>query len=277
MLTLLRNFIVIPLKKNLFILNFVTRLLYSFGFISYKFHQLFKKPYFGFYLFSNQENFRGRQKIISQVLKSQLVKEDISILEIGVYCGQTTVNIGSCFKSHKKKFTIEVVDLWDKVETDNNDHINNFFFRYRYKNLKNNNVESLFDENINFSKLDEFIKKNKCDSKSFFLKNNKKFDVIIIDASHYYEDVKLDLMESKKILKEGGIIIIDDYELDVSKISFEELYKLKNIDTDFFTKNIQFHPGVTLAVKENFNFKLSEKNGLGVVTLKNDQFEDFFS
>lgn len=84
-------------------------------------------------------------------------------------------------------------------------------------------------------------------------------------------------MESKKILKEGGIIIIDDYELDVSKISFEELYKLKNIDTDFFTKNIQFHPGVTLAVKENFNFKLSEKNGLGVVTLKNDQFEDFFS
>ena len=54
MLQLLRHYLVIPLKKNLLILNLVTKILFVFGFISYKFHELFRKPYFGFYLFDSQ-------------------------------------------------------------------------------------------------------------------------------------------------------------------------------------------------------------------------------
>lgn len=38
-----------------------------------------------------------------------------------------------------------------------------------------------------------------------------KFDLICIDGSHYYEDVKQDLYNSFKLLAPGGVMIVDDY------------------------------------------------------------------
>ena len=48
-------------------------------------------------------------------------------------------------------------------------------------------------------------------SNEFFSKNKKEFDIIYIDGSHHANDVLQDCLESWKILKKDGIMIIDDY------------------------------------------------------------------
>ena len=48
-------------------------------------------------------------------------------------------------------------------------------------------------------------------SHNFFIKNKKKFNVIYIDGSHFYEDVKKDFINSMNCLEDDGILISDDF------------------------------------------------------------------
>lgn len=66
-------------------------------------------------------------------------------------------------------------------------------------------------------------------SAKFWEQNKDKFDLIYIDGSHNYEDVKLDLLAAWVCLKRGGLLLTDDYLHD------------HNHDSDY---------GVSLAVLE---------------------------
>ena len=48
-------------------------------------------------------------------------------------------------------------------------------------------------------------------SNEFFQKNHKHFDLIYIDGDHSSEQVKIDLVNSWKVLKNGGFLVLDDY------------------------------------------------------------------
>ena len=47
-------------------------------------------------------------------------------------------------------------------------------------------------------------------SDAFFLSNTDKFDIIFIDGLHTYDQVKKDIINSVKCLKENGIILVHD-------------------------------------------------------------------
>ena len=47
-------------------------------------------------------------------------------------------------------------------------------------------------------------------SDNFFLGNNQKFDLVFIDGLHHYEQVKKDIINSLKVLKNGGMILMHD-------------------------------------------------------------------
>ena len=97
------------------------------------------------------------------------------------------------------------------------------------------------------------------------LKNlNIKIDFIYIDGSHYYENYKFDLENYCKLLKTNnkykGKMCGDDFEVSYSEL-LKEL-KEKDVDkilnenrnTDFLKLDkFQFHPGITLAMKETKN------------------------
>tara|TARA_B100000902_G_scaffold228508_1_gene216924 strand:+ start:3722 stop:4444 length:723 start_codon:yes stop_codon:yes gene_type:complete len=86
------------------------------------------------------------------------------------------------------------------------------------------NINQIFSidikENKNFLENTKSIKNIKyfnSSSDDFFQKNmSKKFDIIYVDGSHYFDDVYNDLINSEKILKENGILIIDDLLLDLN-------------------------------------------------------------
>ncbi len=47
-------------------------------------------------------------------------------------------------------------------------------------------------------------------SDEFFLNNNKKFDLIFIDGLHTYDQVRKDIDNSLKVIKDNGIILLHD-------------------------------------------------------------------
>jgi len=115
----------------------------------------------------------------------------IDYLEIGTFEGRSAVSIGQLGITN----SITCVDTFEGSPEHND--IN---FEIVYKNCKENLYKINCKTNL-----------YKKDSNSFFIENKKKFDVIYIDGSHYYEDVKNDLNQSLAILKKNGILICDDF------------------------------------------------------------------
>ena len=127
-------------------------------------------------------------------------KKDISYLEIGSFEGISAYFVYKFFKNK----SIHCVDTWQG----SNEHGKDTNFK---------DVEFKFDNNLkNIEKLSKY----KSTSDIFFNNNQNFFDIIYIDGLHKYYQVKKDLNNALKYLKEDGIIICDDYlwKLDGDKL-----------------------------------------------------------
>ena len=78
---------------------------------------------------------------------------------------------------------------------------------------------------------------------------------------------------SKKFLKNGGLIIGDDYEIKFSDVDFNILNSKKNNEDISFEnkKKISFHPGVTMAVYKHFG-NIKPINGIFVIKKNRNKF-----
>jgi hypothetical protein len=127
--------------------------------------------------------------------KFSLYKKPLQILEIGSFEGYSSLY----FLKNFPNSIITCVDTWENHK--------------EYKNFDLSKVEMNFDLNTN--KYKNNLKKFKKTSDLFFKKNcsNKKcyYDIIYIDGDHFYETVFRDLINSFKVLKKGGLLIIDDF------------------------------------------------------------------
>jgi len=246
---------------------------YYTGYIFYKYSILCNKVYIGGYMFSRQEIARGRHKILRNILnlvvkkKIKNKKKTIEILEIGSFCGESTIMMGNFLLKKKIPFKITCVDVWSSFSLES---YSDFFLVKINENLKNGKVFSLFKHNIKNSGFSKNIKVIKGDS-NIVLKNiKKKFDLIFIDGSHSYKYVFNDIKNSIKILNNNSYLVGDDYEIPYNKtkhLNYTKLIK-ENIDCIYDYKNkMNMHPGVTLAVNKFFG-SIPSRNGLFVKQLK---------
>lgn len=126
--------------------------------------------------------------------------DKIKILEIGSYEGQSTYFFIKYFQNSE----INCVDTW----AGSDEHDKTSFSK----------VEEVFDKNVSNFNYDNQVIKNKKNSKDFFKKNKKKFNIIYIDGSHFYKDVYRDALYAQKCLEKNGYIIFDDYLFNFYKI-----------------------------------------------------------
>ena len=126
-----------------------------------------------------------------------------SVLEIGCYEGAGTELL------HKYLHPSEQVccDPWEDSYTDVG-----FTFKNQYENFKSNTkhlniTEMRMTSDKMFSELDIIT-----------------FDFIYIDGDHSYEQVVKDLNNSFKVLKVGGIILLDDYGWESVRRAVNEFY-----------------------------------------------------
>lgn len=113
-----------------------------------------------------------------------------TVLEIGAYEGAGTELI------HKYLQPIKQVacDPWDSDYEDLE-----YKFKNQYENFKHNT------KRLNITEM------RMTSDKMFSELDNVKFDFIYIDGDHSYEQVQQDLNNSFKVLKVGGVILVDDY------------------------------------------------------------------
>jgi predicted O-methyltransferase YrrM len=119
----------------------------------------------------------------------------ITYLEIGSFEGRSAVFIGNL----ENAIEITAVDTFKgsmEFDRDMKEIDFNVVYNNCYQNLKKIDVET----NLITSTSD-----------NFFINNKKKFNVIYIDGSHFYEDVKNDFINSMNCLEKNGILICDDF------------------------------------------------------------------
>lgn len=83
-------------------------------------------------------------------------------------------------------------------------------------------IESRFDKNLSpyaarFTK----VKAPSAVALSSLVTEGAKFDLIYIDGSHYRDNVLIDALLSWKLIDVGGLIIFDDYLLDLDRSASE--------------------------------------------------------
>lgn len=135
----------------------------------------------------------------------KFVDKEINCLEIGSYKGDATEKMLVHLCTNPKS-RVYAVDTWEGSP--------------EYPNMDFSLIEKEFDENIEKSgRKNQLIKMKMLSSKALMklIQDKIMFDFIYIDASHEAKDVLSDAILSWEILKEGGIIIFDDYQWDKLK------------------------------------------------------------
>ena len=218
-------------------------------------------------------------------------KKPLKILEIGTWYGEGSTRIW--LDEIHPNSSVTLIDSW-KAYCSEKDLKNPDFNYKKFDDMTH-------DAYVNTIKVvKEYEKKRKLDitlirgDSKKVLQNftDNTFDFIYIDGSHYYADIKSDIVQAKRIVKQScGIICGDDYEnnpteemLNIARTHkdvdfyrgeiieflrlfpdgesallgsdyFDKLSTPKKIICKDVTKKIinDFHPGVLLAIYEEFN------------------------
>ena len=179
---------IIPLIKSNKLI-FIFKILQSQSYIEFQKSLENEKEYFlKKYKFSYDDWFSGNINIWKNYLNKMKI---IKYLEIGSFEGRSAVFIGELDNVEE----ITCVDTFKGSDEDNN--IN---FDLVYKNCS---------ENLNKLKIPYKLIKDT--SHNFFKNNKKKFNLIYIDGSHFYSDVKKDFINAMSCLDQDGILICDDF------------------------------------------------------------------
>jgi hypothetical protein len=113
----------------------------------------------------------------------------------------------------------------------------------------------------------------KITSDVFFKNNTIIFDVIFIDGLHTYEQVRKDVVNSLRFLKNGGFIFLHD--LIPRSFLEENVSRLQNIWTGDVWK-----VGIELAKTNNIDFYvINADHGVGVLKKKQDTqlYDDYIN
>jgi predicted O-methyltransferase YrrM len=193
------------------------------------------------FLINYKKKFNTERFLILKKLIKSNFKKKINVLEIGTHFGLGSTQI--LIKEIPKNSTLTCVDKW------NHKIITKFDFLLPFLSTITNTSYN----NINIIRAPStFINQ---------LKDNN-YDLIYIDGSHHYNEVKKDILNAKKLAnKNFSIICGDDCELSYSKENYRISKNLVKKKIEKYSTNKQIlHPGVFLAVHEIFK-KVTVENG----------------
>ena len=154
------------------------------------------------------------------LLKEVDKKKPRIFLEIGVFHGVTARNICELlYQTHKNDFKYIGLDLFVENEENKNEVIpkntfNNPLKRIYFKYIKKQNpysIEAVKDLLKKFEKNVHLIQGNS--NKVLKKIDMGKIDYVFLDGGHEYNTVKNDLDNCIEVIKKGGTVLCDDYNL----------------------------------------------------------------
>ena len=162
-----------------------------------------------------------KQKGHGDFLLDEVRKEKPNIfLEIGVFHGVTARNICELlYQTHKNDFKYIGLDLFEETEENKNEVIPNNTFnnplkRIYFKYIKKQNPYSLEAVRDLLKKFEKNIHLIQGNSNKVLKKiDMSKIDYVFLDGGHEYNTIKNDLDNCIEVIKKGGTVLCDDYNL----------------------------------------------------------------
>ena len=189
-----------------------------------------------------------KQKGHGDFLLDEVRKEKPKIfLEIGVFHGVTARNICELlYRTHKNDFKYIGLDLFVENEENKNEVIPNNTFnnplkKIYFKYIKKHNPYSLeavrdllkkFEKNVHLIQGNSNKVLNKMDM--------SKIDYVFLDGGHEYNTVKNDLDNCIEVIKKGGTVLCDDYNLGSApgvKEAIDEFVSKNQLNVDILCEN----------------------------------------
>ena len=189
-----------------------------------------------------------KQKGHGDFLLDEVRKEKPKIfLEIGVFHGVTARNICELlYRTHKNDFKYIGLDLFvendeNKNEVIPNNTFNNPLKKIYFKYIKKQNPYSLeavrdllkkFEKNVHLIQGNSNKVLNKMDM--------SKIDYVFLDGGHEYNTVKNDLDNCIVVIKKGGTVLCDDYNLGSApgvKEAIDEFVSKNQLNVDILCEN----------------------------------------
>jgi len=223
----------------------------------------------------SQSLMQSRRAEIMSALARKGFDTKIKALEIGVWYGTGSTNIW--LDTFEQDSDIVLLDAWRPYASEAD--VSDGEFRSKhwdYAKMDSLSSEAFLSAFLNVRKFENAqndknisLIRGKSSSLLPFFKDGS-FDFIYIDADHKYASVKDDIINAKRLInKNYGIICGDDLE----KIPSPELVELARTykDRDYIKGDYSYHPGVCLAVYEEFE-SVNMIDGFWWVVCKNDTF-----
>lgn len=186
-------------------------------------------------------------------LTRQKKNPDLHIAEVGSWYGASALSWAQGLKLHNNaEGQITCIDGWAPF-FDRELHTDDVYVAMEQA-LGTDSAYQIFLHNM--STLPASIKCRHMRGKSeeiLPLLRDETFDVIFIDADHTYAPVKRDVLESLRLVRDGGVICGDDLNLQLKDVDQANAKAMQ--DRDFVPDpktGRNFHPGVTLAIAEIF-------------------------
>jgi hypothetical protein len=193
------------------------------------------------------------QATIRQILKTG---QPVRMIEIGAWCGFSTVLWAEAIarfgtQEQIASSSIHCIDPWNSyfsdVDLGRHEH-----YRNMDSDARSGAAFDVFIHNIAVAQREYGVKigfERGGSQDVLPTVADRSKNLIYIDGSHYYEDVRFDIIESSRIVVFDGYIAGDDLERQIPQVSETEVRA--HLDQDFVPDDGHFyHPGVTLAVYE---------------------------
>ena len=189
-----------------------------------------------------------KQKGHGDFLLDEVRKEKPNIfLEIGVFHGVTARNICELlYQTHKNDFKYIGLDLFEETEENKNEVIPNNTFnnplkRIYFKYIKKQNPYSLEAVRDLLKKFEKNIHLIQGNSNKVLKKiDMSKIDYVFLDGGHEYNTVKNDLDNCIEVVKKGGTVLCDDYNLGSApgvKRAIDEFVEKNQLNVEILCEN----------------------------------------
>ena len=180
-------------------------------------------------------------------LNEILAKKPKFFLEVGVFHGVTARNVCELlYEIHKDDFKYIGLDLFEETEETKkeiipNTKFNNPLKQMYFKYIKKQNPYSLdavkdllkkFEKNVHLIQGNSNKVLNKMDM--------SKIDYVFLDGGHEYNTVKNDLDNCIEVIKKGGTVLCDDYNLSSApgvKEAIDEFVNKNQLNVDILCEN----------------------------------------
>lgn len=191
-----------------------------------------------------------RQVFMSAVV--DLLKDaapQLAILEIGSYMGASLLTWGNAIERlHGGTATVVCVDPWGLGDTAPQ------YADEMAAALTSNQAYEIFLHNASLMPERVAVRHIRDLSENALPPlRDGTFDIVYIDGCHYFREALFDLLEGRRLVKDGGVLCGDDLELQARECDLENARR--HAREDYIRdpgSGRYFHPGVTLAVHESF-------------------------